>query len=285
MYISLNTGAIRLSVSFRDALRLAQAHSFPALDLPIPELVRLVEETSLEEIQDQLAQAFIRPGGWGLPIEFRRDEATYQDGLQALPRYAALAQALGCTRTFTYILPFSDELDYAANMSFHVERLRPVAQILEDHGIRLAIEFVGPKTLRQGHRYEFIHTIDGAIELGNQLGTHNVGILLDSYHWYTSHSTVADIEQLYADQVVYVHVNDAPPKRQIDEQLDGERLLPGDSGVINITGFLQALQRIHYDGPVVVEPFSAELSALPPDERVHATRASLRKIWQDAGLA
>jgi sugar phosphate isomerase/epimerase len=138
--------------------------------------------------------------------------------------------------------------------------------------------------MRKGHRYEFISTMSEALALGEQLGTGNTGLLLDCWHWYTSHSTVDDLKRLTVDQITYVHVNDAPAGLAIDEQIDNKRLLPGASGVIDIVSFLQVLSQLEYDGPVVVEPFNAKLNALPYGERVQTARASLAKIWQMAGL-
>ncbi|GCE03328.1 sugar phosphate isomerase/epimerase family protein [Dictyobacter aurantiacus] len=284
MFTSLDPGAIGVSVSFEEALQLAQDAGFEGLDLPLKELLTRAQQTSIQEIKERLQQAQLQPGAWGLPVDFRGDEESYQTGLAQLPAYAELAQALGSSRCSTWILPFSDTRDYQSNMEFHANRLRPIARILANHGQRFGLEFVGPKTMRNGHQYEFISTIAGALELGQQIGTGNTGLLLDSYHWFTSHGTVADIQHLSNQQVVYVHVNDAPASRDVDEQIDSERLLPGASGVIDIAGFLQALQSIGYDGPVVVEPFNAEHRALPYAERVKATRASLAKIWQQAGI-
>ncbi|GHO84003.1 sugar phosphate isomerase/epimerase family protein [Dictyobacter formicarum] len=284
MFTSLDPGAIGISVPFEEALQLARDTGFEGLDLPLKDLLNRAQQTSVQEIKELFQQAQLRPGAWGLPVDFRGDEESYQRGLAQLPAYAELARALGSSRCSTWILPFSDTRDYQANMEFHASRLRPIAQILADHGQRFGLEFVGPKTMRNGHRYEFISTITGGLELGQQIGTGNTGLLLDSYHWFTSHGNVAEIQQLINQQIVYVHVNDAPAERAVDEQIDNERLLPGASGVIDIAGFMQALQSIGYDGPVVVEPFNAEHRALPYAERVKATRASLAKIWQQAGL-
>lgn len=284
MFTSLDPGAIGISVPFEEALQFAHDNGFEGLDLPLKELLTRAQQTSVQEIKGRFQQAQLRPGAWGLPVDFRGDEESYQTGLAQLPAYAELAQALGSSRCSTWILPFSDTRDYDANMEFHASRLRPIAQILADHGQRFGLEFVGPKTMRNGHRYEFISTIAGGLELGQRIGTGNTGLLLDSYHWFTAHGSVAEIRQLTNQQIVYVHVNDAPAGRAVDEQIDSERLLPGASGVIDIAGFLQALQSIGYDGPVVVEPFNAEHRALPYAERVKATRASLAKIWQQAKL-
>jgi sugar phosphate isomerase/epimerase len=285
MFISLNPGTLSFSVPLDEALQLAKANKFTALDLPLAELWQLAQESSVQSVKERFEEAGIRPGGWGLPVDFRRSEELYQEGLAKLPGYAALAQALGSPWCSTWILPFSDELDYDANMEVHVRRLRPIAQILADHGCRFGLEFVGPKTMRDGHKYAFIATIDGGLELGRQIGTGNTGLLLDCWHWYTSHGTVADLERLSVEQIVYVHVNDAVAGRAIDEQIDNQRLLAGASGVIDIASFLQVLARKGYDGPVVVEPFDASLNALTPAERVRVTRESLSKIWAQAGLS
>ncbi len=285
MFKGLHPQAIGFSVPFDEALALAHTYGFAGLDLSFPELRQLVEQTSLQAIQERFQAAQLRPGGWALPIDFRGDEQKYQAGLAELPSYATIAQSLGSSWCSTWILPFSDKLDYDANMEFHARRLRPIAHILADHGCRFGLEFVGPKKMRDGHAHEFISTIEGALELGKHIGTGNTGLLLDSWHWYTSHGTVEDLKPLTAQQIVYVHINDAPSGLEIDEQIDQQRLLPGASGVIDIANFLQVINQTGYDGPVVVEPFSAELNVLPYAERVQVTKASLDKVWQQAGLS
>ncbi len=284
MFTSLSTGTLGFSAPLEEALGLARTNGFDGLDLSMGELQRLAGESSIQDVRDRFSAAGVRPGGWGLAVDFRNDDAAYQRGLAELPAQAALAQGLGSPWCSTWILPFSDELDYEANMRRHAERLRPVAQTLADHGCRLGLEFVGPKTLRAGRRHEFIHTIAGALELGERIGTGNTGLLLDCFHWYTAHGTAEDLAGLSAEQVVYVHVNDAVGGRGPDEQIDNQRMLPGASGVIDITAFLQALQRMGYDGPVAVEPFNAEINALPEPERVRMAGESLARIWAQAGL-
>jgi sugar phosphate isomerase/epimerase len=284
MFTSLHTGALALSVPLEEALDLARANGFAALDLSITDLRERAERTSAQDIKDAFGAAGVCPGAWGLPVNFRGDEDAYRAGLAELPRDAALAQELGSPWCSTWLLPFSDELDAAANMARHVARLRPVAQLLAAHGCSLGLEFVGPTTMRAGHAHEFIHTMDGALELAACIGTGNVGLLLDCFHWYTAHGTVEDLARLSADQVVYVHLNDARAGRAVDEQIDAERSLPGASGMIDVVAFLHALWRMAYAGPVAVEPFDDTLRALSPAERVHAVADSLRTVWSRAGL-
>lgn len=181
-------------------------------------------------------------------------------------------------------MPFSDEREFNENFEHHVSRLTPCAHILAGHGIRFGLEWVGPKTLRDAHKYPFIHTLAGMLELCNTIGTDNMGLLVDCYHLYTSHGSHDDLRHLRSEQVVLVHVNDAPAGIPIDEQLDHVRALPGATGVIDLTGFLHVLRDIQYDGPVMAEPFSQELRDLPEEEAVAQTSAAMHQMMQQAGL-
>jgi len=80
-------------------------------------------------------------------------------------------------------------------------------------------------------------------------------------------------------RVLYAHVNDGPAGVARDELIDTERLLPGASGVIDARAFLTVLDEIGFDGPTLVEPFNAEVRALPPQERVAAVAAFLESVW------
>lgn len=284
MFRCLNTGALSLSVPFEEAQGLASRHGFAGLDLPLGELFRLAETSSVQEVKDRFHSTGVRAGSWGPPVDYYGDEASYRAGLEQLPAYAKFAQALGSSWCCTWVKPFSDTLEYKANLEFHIRRLQPIARILADYGCRFGLEFVGAKTFRAGHRYEFISTLQETLDLGERIATGNVGLLLDSFHWYTSHGSSEDLAYLSVDQVVSVHLNDAPAHRSVDEQIDNQRLLPGASGEINIIDFLQVLKRMHYEGPIVVEPFNAELAKLPADERVDAVKQSLDKVWALANL-
>ena len=154
--------------------------------------------------------------------------------------------------------------------------------MLGDHGIRFGLEWVGPYTLRHGPKAmgteEFIWNMPGTLELIADIDSphDNVGLLADSFHWFTTGATAADMEALRAEQIVHVHINDAPDRPR-DAQMDCERLLPGE-GVIDLAAFLGALKKIGYDGPVAVETFSKELAALGHDEAARRTAEAVKSV-------
>ena len=280
MFRSLSPGAIGAKVeNLADGLDLAARHGFAGYHFNIGEVAAMGAEEALALAE----RKGVRLSAWGFPVDFRGEEAAYQASLAQLPELAKVAAALGVRRTATWIMPTSDELTYQENFAFHVERLRPAAAVLAEEGVRLGLEYVAPKTLWSSKKYEFVHTMTQMEELCQAVGE-NVGFLLDSWHWYTAHETAEDVRRLRPQQVVDVHVNDAPDGVEIDDQLDNVRDLPGATGVIDITTFLSALQHIGYDGPVMVEPFSERVRAMEREEAVAATAAALGRVWEQAGL-
>jgi sugar phosphate isomerase/epimerase len=109
----------------------------------------------------------------------------------------------------------------------------------------------------------------------------NVGLLLDSWHWHHAGATTEDIITAGRDRIVHVHFNDSPnlPPEQIH---DNQRLLPGE-GVINLTGFLQALQTIHYNGALSVEVFG-RTKDMTPEAAAKAGLDSSLAVFRKAGV-
>jgi sugar phosphate isomerase/epimerase len=284
MFSALNAGAIRVQANtLQEAIDAARRGGFAGVEFRVAEVADLIDQRGADHVRGLFAAAGVRPAAWGLGLDWQ-GEAAWRESLAALPRLAAAAAAIGCPRTFMVVRPASDERPFEENWRFHVERLTPIAAILAEHGCSLGFEFIGPKTLRDEQRYPFVHTLDSAIELGAAIGP-NVGLLLDCYHWYTAHDTLASIQALRPEQIVHVHINDAPAGIPVDEQLDLVRALPGETGVIDIASFLQAVQALGYDGPVTAEPFKKELDDLPSDDaRLATIKASIDKVFALAGI-
>jgi len=186
---------------------------------------------------------------------------------------------MGVNRVATWITPGSRELTYLQNFELHKTRFREAAKVLGDYDIRLGLEFVGPRTSRARNRFPFACTQIDMMELVRAIGLPNVGLLLDSWHWYTSHGTVEEMLQLSNRDIVHVHVNDAPEGVAVDEQMDNRRALPVTTGVIDMKGFANALVKIGYDGPVECEPFDQELRKMDADAALKKTIESLNRMW------
>ncbi|CAM4465321.1 sugar phosphate isomerase/epimerase [Paenibacillus endophyticus] len=259
-------------------IELAGANGFQAVDI---DAYSLIERHGLEKARELLASNGVVIGSFGLPVEWRTTEEAFLEGLEKLARSAAAAAALGCTSCCTYILPSTD-LKAARFMALATRRLRTCAQILGAYGIRLGLEFVGPHHLRTRWANPFIWTLEETLEWIDTIGESNVGLLFDAYHWYTNELAISDIEALRPDQIVHVHINDAPDV-PVGEALDNGRIYPGE-GVIDLEGFLRALAKIGYKGAVSQEILTAEAPNETPEELVKRSKSGFDKVFGAAGL-
>ena len=277
MRIALTPGSIGVSVKTQAELNdLAHRHRYEAVEPRGEELASM----SADQVQATLADLKAKNLVWaaaGLPVDFRADEALFRKGMTELPRIAAGLQRAGVTRMGTWLTPNSDTLTYRPHFAQTAARLREMGTVLKDHGLRLGLEYVGTQRSLVGRRYPFVHTLAETRELIAEAGTGNLGLVLDTWHWWTAGDTVDDIRTLTNDDVVSVDLNDAPAGIEKRDQRDGQRELPLATGVIDTAGFLNALQAIGYDGPVRPEPFSQAVNAMDNDEACAVASAALHK--------
>jgi len=232
-------------------------------------------------VREHLEKHKLKIGGFTLPVDVHSEKNKYADDIKALPEYCKFARDTGNLRCIMWILPFSDTLNFSENFDLHKTRFGECARILEEYDIRLGLEFIGPLTLRKGKKYEFIHNLDGLLELTTAIGRPNVGVLMDTFHWDLAGQKPEDFKKIpNKDYIVLAHINDAVAGVTLDEQLDSVRELPGATKVLNIEAFMKGLTSVGYDGPVYVEPFSEALKTLPFEQAAERTKVAMDSVWQ-----
>jgi sugar phosphate isomerase/epimerase len=277
-YAILSLGRLGFHASFPESVELATKHGFEGLDPDIEYLASLNDD-ELHRLFDDLKKRNLKFGAAGLPVEFRKDLDTFNADLKKLPAAAAVLQRAGIWRVNTWILPCSDDLTYLQNFRQHAERLRLCAQVLADQGQMLGLEYVSPRTLWRSQKHPFIHTLSEMKELLVAVGTDNLGIQLDSWHWFNAQETQQDLLTLRGQDVITVDLNDAPPGLTPDQYQDNHRELPAATEVIPVKLFLDALLQIGYDGPIQAEPFNAALRAMPVEQACAAAADAMKKAF------
>jgi len=276
---ALSCNALGAYPPFSEFVSLASRHRFNAVEFSIDWAIDLAKITSWANVRELLTENHVIAGCMYLPVDFRAPEAEYRKALGQLSLKARDAAQIGCERTATW-LPSSTDADHAEFLGLATKRFREIAQILADHDMRLGLEWVGPKTTWSGPtaagKNPFIHTLPAMLDLIADINSPegNVGLLVDSFHWFTAHHTASDLMALTNDQVVHVHINDAPNK-PADDQIDNERLLPGE-GIIDLKTFLSCLKAIGYDGVLAVESFNNSPTTL--EEDAERAAAACRKV-------
>ena len=277
-YAILSLGRLGFHASFPESVELAAKYGFEGLDPDVTYFASLSDD-ALHRLLEDLQRRNLKFGAAGLPVDFRKDSATFSDGLQKLPAAAAVLERAGIRRVSTWIMPCSNDLTYPQNFRQHADRLRQCAQVLAGHGQKLGLEYVAPRTLWRSQKHPFIHTLSEMKELIVAIGTDNLGIQLDSWHWFNAQETQRDLLTLRGQDVITVDLNDAPSGLTLDQYQDNSRELPAATGVIPVRQFLDALVEIGYDGPIQAEPFNAALRAMPIDQACAAASAAMKKAF------
>jgi len=276
MYLALNGVPIGGNLSWPDFARLASVTGFGGVDLMLgPAMAAGVEPT-----RSLLAQLSLRPAFASLPVEYRKDDATFRAGLQKLEEAAPFCAAIGCPRLMTYLMS-SSETPKDELRRLYKARLSECAGTLARSHCRLGLEFLGPLHIRKQFAHEFIWKMNEMLEFAKECGS-NVGLTLDAWHWHHAGGTVADILAAGKDRIVVVHFDDAPDLPP-DKIRDNQRLLPGE-GIIDLTGFLKALEKIGYQDSLSVEVFGRGLKEMAPAESARLCLESSLAVFKKAGV-
>jgi sugar phosphate isomerase/epimerase len=278
MRMCLNTGNIGVQANLMQSIAMAVKFGFDAVD-PNPKELAALSDSAMTELLASLRTQNLEFGSCAQAVPVNQPDDRFAAFVKDLAATAKTLQRARMRRFLTWLNPSDNNLTYLQNFKLHTRRIGEVATVLGDNGISFGLEYVAPKTSWSRGKYPFIHTMATMRELIAEMGKPNVGLLLDIWHWYNAGDTVADILALKNEDVVAVHMSDAPAGIPVDQQVDSRRALPCSTGVIDTKGFLNALNRIGYDGPAAAEPMSQELRSLPPEEAVAQTAAAMKKAF------
>lgn len=276
MFLALNGVPIGGGLSWPDFARLASQTGFRGVDLNLDAAMK----EGVEKTRALLSSLSLKPAFASLPVEFRKDDAAFRPGLEQLEAAAPFAAAVGCPRMMTWISSSTDTPKDELRRMYKA-RFTECARVLARSHVRLGLEFLGPLHIRTAAKHEFIWKMPEMLEFAKQCGS-NVGLTVDAWHWHHAGGTVDDIVKAGRDRIVVVHFDDSPnlPAEQIR---DNQRLLPGE-GVIDLVGFLKALDRVGYADSLSVEVFGRGLKEMRPEEAAKLCLESSRAVFRKAGI-
>jgi D-psicose/D-tagatose/L-ribulose 3-epimerase len=124
-----------------------------------------------------------------------------------------------------------------------VENLSQLAAYAQDHGVKLGVEPL--------NRFEtsFINLASQAIEVVDRVGSPACGVMLDTFHMNIEEKSLGDAIRAAGPRLIHLHA------------CENDRGAPG-SGNVTWDQVKQGLQDIGYDGPVVIESFTAKVKSI-----------------------
>ena len=277
--IAFIPGSIGIKADQGRSIELAAKYGFESVQPFGPQLLNEGVARYVEALKsNKLKWAAAR-----LPVSLRGDEDAYSSALAKLPQEAKALNQAGVTRVGTAISSSSDTLNYLENFKLTSRRLRETASVLEDYGLRLGLEYLGTKRLWTARRHAFVHSMKECQQLIAEAGKSNVGLVIDSWHWWTARDTIDDIIKLSNSEIVSADLNDAPRGIERELQYDNQRELPATTGMIDAKAFLGAFVKIGYDGPIRAEPFNKRLDDMDDEQASETTAAAMKKAFALVG--
>ena len=147
--------------------------------------------------------------------------------------------------------------------------LAELCDIAAEHGVALGFEFLGQADCS-------VQTLDVATEIVRETARDNVGLVIDSFHFYAGGSNVEMIEKLDPRLIYIFHINDAEdrPRAQLE---DRHRLLPG-LGILPLREMMTAFRKIGYDDVASVEIFRPEYWERDPLQLARDAKVAAERI-------
>ena len=264
-------GATTMPYSLEQDLESAATAGFPLVELWSAKLGPYLEHHSTADLRQALADRGLKPAAvcpYG--IRFFGD---WRQGLEAVRRATALAAEIGSPLLLVCPDAPAAADDRAAAVALAAERARAYGDVAAQAGVRLAIEPLG------GHGF-----IPGPTQAMAVLAAARhpaLGLMLDTFHYYRSGVSAAEIQAVPDDQWTILHINDVPAG---DPQAlrDPDRLYPGE-GVLPLTETLRHFHRIGFQGAVSVEVFRRAYWELPIAEIARRAHAGVTAVLKTLG--
>ncbi len=273
MKLALNGATIMPSPLDAD-VEIAAECGYRALEVWAGKIDAYTKERPLEQLAHKLRTLRIEP--WCInsieDITFR-DAFGRRAVLAQLSRTCAVARAIGAPSIVVVPGRRDDGFDRRESISDAVDVLRAMSDVAEEIG--LAFEFLGKPGCS-------VPTLDMATEIVQAVDRPNVGLVIDTFHFYAGGSRLEDIARVPLEKLLVVHLNGCEDLPR-GELTDAHRLYPGD-GVIPIGAILRQLRDLGYDGVCSIEIFRPEYWHQDPREVARTARAKAADALKKAGV-
>lgn len=270
MKLALN-GATTMRADLVTDLEAARAAGFDYLEIWAAKLRAFLKEKTTSELRDLFNNAQIPPLSINSieHITFR-EPRIYEEIKQECEELSSIAAEIGCRCIVVVPGPLpKGGATRESVVAESVKVLEELCDIAAKHDVTLAFEFLGQPDCS-------VPTLDLAAEIVREVGREDLGLVIDSFHFYAGGSTVQMIEALDPKVIHIFHINDAEdlPRENLE---DRHRLLPG-LGILPLRELVSAFRRIGYDKVASVEIFRPEYWERDPFALARDARTATERV-------
>jgi 2-keto-myo-inositol isomerase len=268
MQIALN-GATTMKADLETDIRAGSEAGFDWIEIWASKLRAFLQLHSTADLDNLFASHNIKPYSINSieRITFR-DASGHRSLLAECEELCRVAAEIRCPYVVVVPSPLPPSMSRSGVIEESTRVLGELGQIAERRGVGLAFEFLGQSDCS-------VQTLSLADEIVRKAGQPNVGLVIDSFHFYAGGSAIESIDALDAARLFIFHINDAEdlPREQLE---DRHRLLPG-LGILPLREIIAAFRRIGYDRVASVEIFRPEYWMRDPFELAREARVALER--------
>jgi 2-keto-myo-inositol isomerase len=275
MKLGLN-GATTLKADLATDIAVAGRAGFDFVEIWAAKLMGYLERGGLPALKRDLRRAGLRAETLNSVehVTFN-DPSGHVRMLEDFQRFCRVAQAIGAETVIVVPSPRPKGVSLAAIERESVRVLRELSAMARPYGVRLAYEFLGFADCT-------VNTLAQCAAIVEKVARPNVGLVLDTFHFFAGGSKLASIRQMNPDKIFIVHINDVEraPRRKMHDAL---RLYPG-KGILPLAGILRGLKAVGYAGGFSVEIFRPQYWNRPPLQVAREARRSAAAMLRQADL-
>ncbi|HSE26068.1 MAG TPA: sugar phosphate isomerase/epimerase family protein [Pyrinomonadaceae bacterium] len=272
MKLALN-GATTMRADLATDLLAAQTAGYDYLEIWAAKLRAFLKQNSVADLQALFNKHQVPPLSINSieHITFR-DETAYQQIKQQCHELCSIAAQINCP--YVVVVPGRLPASGANETEIKTESVRvlnQLADIAAAYNVSLAFEFLGQKDCS-------VQTLAQANEIVKAVDRQNVGLIIDSFHFYAGGSSIDMIESVAPDSIYVFHLNDSEDRPR-EELEDRHRLYPG-SGILPLNEMFRAFRRIGYDRVASIEIFRPEYWDMDPIRVARAARLAATGVME-----
>jgi D-psicose/D-tagatose/L-ribulose 3-epimerase len=200
------------------------------------------------------------------------DPAIRENGAEYIRQAVDVSQAIGSPNLVGPIYSAvgrtwqSTPDERARDLDILVEALKELAAYAGDHGVKLGIEPL--------NRFEtsFVNLASQAVEVVDRVDNPSCGIMLDTFHMNIEEKSLGEAIRTAGPRMIHLH------------SCENDRGAPG-SGNVAWDEVAQAVKDINYDGPVVIESFTAKVKSIAKAAAIWRPLADSQDALASEGLA
>ncbi len=271
MKIALN-GATTMRADLETDIKAASAAGFELIEIWASKLREFLKTKTTADLKSLLDENNLAAYSINSieHITFR-NAADYEKIKAECEEFSRIAGEINCP----YVVVVPGKLPENATESEIIEEsvkvLNELADIAEKYSVGLAFEFLGQSDCS-------VQTLDLDKKIIEKVDRENVGLVIDTFHFYAGNSSLEAIETLDPKKLFVFHINDAEdlPKQDLT---DAHRLYPG-LGILPIKELKKRFDQIGYDRMVSIEIFRPEYWDADPFEVAKQAKAATERVLE-----